>query len=530
MCHKLCHADSIVGGRMTQKSVPGTKVRGGAYFLNLRIPKEAAHAYPGKTHLRDSLKTADPKVAAQKVTLTKAELIRAASAANAKATADAALAAAVAALTPEQHYIYTAAGGLAGLLDRYTQSTHWLERAREPLPPSDPPQPAPTTAYERWVEEEAEAEFARHLAREEQVLKATAKTLQALGQPVDVPGGYGLRELAKANIAAKGTGGQTADAVLTICQRFVELHGDLPIADLTIAHLREYAEAAKGLPAVPAGKEYKGLAMPALLERVRVSGAATISEATRAKHIAMLKALTAFAPGQGYLTSDPWAAFKLLKVKAKHSAPPPRAPFTGEQIGRILEWAKGFDAATIDRWAPILAAYQGMRREEIGQLRGADVLEVDGVFCVRVTDEGAGQKVKNAASFRTIPLHRAVLDAGFADFAKARPADSYLFKEQPRWGDLQEVASDTRGRLSEPYGKRFGKALRAKLSIPDTRLTFHSFRHSWEDAAEAVDMPQTHRRELAGRTKAGDSQAHYGAGPKLSAMKVSLDKLDPLTL
>ena len=519
---------------MALKPVAGTKVRGGVYFLNLRIPRDALAAYPGKTHLRDSLKTADPKVAQQKVTLAKADLIRAcqeAAGAVKQKAADAALAAAVATLTPDQRALYDQAGGLAGLLARYTHSTEWLAKSREPLPELDPPQPAPMSLYERWVEEEAEAEFARHIDREEQTLKAAGKTLQALGLSVDVPGGFGLRELAKAYFAAKGTGGQTADAVLTICQRFVELHGDLPITHLTIAHLREYAEAAKGLPAVTAGKEYKGLAMPALVERARVAGAATISEATRAKHIAMLKSLTAFAPGQGYLTEDPWKAFKLIKPKGKHSALSPRAPFTGEQIGQVVDWAKvTHDPATIDYWAPLLAAYQGMRREEIGQLRGADVIEVDGVVCVRVTDEGQGQKVKNAASFRTIPLHRAVIDAGFATFVATRPADSYLFKERPRWGDLAEVEPDNRGRLSEPYGKRFGKALRGVLGITDTRLTFHSFRHSWEDAAEAVDMPQTHRRELAGRTKAGDSQANYGAGPKLSAMKVSLDKLDPLTL
>jgi integrase len=267
------------------------------------------------------------------------------------------------------------------------------------------------------------------------------------------------------------------------------------------------------------------------LRIAKAEGLTPVGIKTRAKHVAMLKALTAFAPGQGYLATDPWGVFKFIAPKGKHSAKKPRAPFSGEQAAQVLAMASKAHPATFDHWAPLLAVYQGARREEIGQLTGADVFEIDGVWVMQITDEGEGQKVKNAASFRTIPLHAAVIAAGFHTFAAGRPKDGFLFQEAERWGSkLKPMRADARGRLTEAYGKRLSRQLREKLEITDRRLTFHSFRHAWEDAAEDANIPQTHRRDLAGRSKAGDSQAGYGDGPKVVALKRSLDKVDPLAV
>jgi integrase len=506
-----------------KKKVKGTKLRNGVFHLNLRIPIEAAAAYPGLTHLRGSLRTSDPIEAARKVALAHAELIEAVNRARRGDT----LADAVAALPSEQREAYDAAGGLEGLLIAHMRDTAWLRKAQLQAP-AEVPEDA--TAYEKWVEAEAEAEFSRMVVATEQAARTRAKTLRAIGQEAEVPGEvFGLRELLATYVKAKGTADQTAEAMGGVVSNFIELHGDLPLSELTIAHLRDYASAIEGLPAVTSSKKLRGQKLPDLLRIAQAEGLVPISVKTRAKHISMLKALTAFAPGQGHMSSDPWHAFKFISPKGKHSAHKPRAPFSGQQVAQVLAMASKADPATLDHWAPLLATYQGARREEIGQLTGADVFERDGVWVMRITDEGEGQKVKNAASFRTIPLHSAVIVAGFHSFAAGRPKDEFLFHEAERWGGkLKPMRADARGRLTESYGKRFSRQLREKLKITDKRLTFHSFRHTWEDAAEDADIPQTHRRDLAGRTKAGDSQAGYGDGPKVTALKKSLDKVDPL--
>jgi len=51
------------------RKIEGTKQRDGFYHLNLRVPGEAVSALGGKTHLRRSLRTADPSEAQRQVTL-----------------------------------------------------------------------------------------------------------------------------------------------------------------------------------------------------------------------------------------------------------------------------------------------------------------------------------------------------------------------------------------------------------------------------------------------------------------------------
>ncbi len=156
------------------------------------------------------------------------------------------------------------------------------------------------------------------------------------------------------------------------------------------------------------------------------------------------------------------------------------------------------------------------------------MLQEDGVWCIRITDAGEGQKVKNESSVRTLPLHRKIIEAGFMEFADKRPADQFLFVHDAGDG-LKPMKADKRGRVGPLFSKRFNAHLRKELKITDKRLTFHSFRHRWEDAAEDADMPQTHRRDLAGRSKKADSQAGYGEGPRMVALKGSLDRIAPLT-
>ncbi len=440
-----------------KKTVAGTKLRGATFHLNLRIPVEAQPAFGGKSHLRGSLRTSDPKTAREAVTKARAKIIEAVEQARQRDT----LSEAVTALPPEQRELYEEAGGLEGLLQQYAAS----EKARAFLiaggavTESELQGRVPSSG-ERLV---AEAVHKAELAAIDQTAQAEAKLLHTLGQDVETVDG--LRELLAAYVKAKGTGDQTADAMGGIVGRFIELHGDLPLSDLTIAHLREYSGAIEHLPAITSSKRLRGQKLPVLIKIAQAEGLQPVSVKTRAKHISMLKALTAFAPGQGYMDSDPWAAFKFIAPKVKHSAQKPRAPFTGDQVAQVLAMASKADPATIDHWAPLLATYQGARREEIGQLMAADVFEDDGVWVMRITDEGEGQKVKNAASFRTIPLHQALIEAGFHIFAAGRPNGEYLFREAKRWGGkLSPMRADARGRLTEPFGKRFSRMLREKLA------------------------------------------------------------------
>jgi integrase len=460
---------------------------------------------------------------------------------------------AVASLPPDQRAVFDEAGSVAALRAQYDGATiaRAFMLAGAPTPDSRlnvedgdlsyvrgdafvfqktktprkviDAEPTPATISER------DMVLAAHRAELEafdRSIDLEAKTLHKLGEAVK-PSTFGLRELVTALAPLTGARADTVATQNRLADRFIDFHGDLPLQELTIAHLRTFADAYRDFPA--SSLPLRGMRFKDVLKVAKAQNLPTINGETLRQHIGILKGLTACAPTQGYIQTDPWAQFILLTAKGKHSTTrtPKRLPFTGPQVATILADAATNAPTSIDRWAPLLAAYMGARREELGQMNGCDVLKEDGVWCIRITDYGEDQKVKNGASVRVLPLHQSVLDAGFVTFATDRPKTEFLFVNEAS-GVLKPMKPDKGGRVTPNFGKRFGNRLRDKLKITNPLLVFHSLRHRWEDCAEAVDMPQTHRRDLAGRTRKNDSQAAYGKGPRLSALKASIDQIDPL--
>ena len=446
---------------MTLPAGAGTKVRGLTYHLNLRIPAAVAgHFPPGQTHVRGSLKTADPRAAQRAV---RRHMVAFDDLAASDLAAET-LRAAIDALPSEQRAVFDEAGSLSALKTRHAQAPIARAFIKAPAGLTESAlvgeQPSIT---ERVM---AEAAHKAELAALDQVVATEAKALVALGvKGVKDPGAFGLRELVDDLASCTGVREATVKDQRRIVDRFIGLHGDLPLTDLTIAHLREFAAVYPDFPSHPP-RAIRAKPFMDVIAAAKAADMPRISAETLTLHIGILKGLIGKAPARGYLASDPWAAFELILPKGKFSEAKKekRAPFTGKQAAAILADAEARHLASLDRWLPLLALFQGGRREELGQLRRDDIQKIDGVWCMRITDEAVGQKVKNEASVRTIPLHQKVVDAGFVEFAKTRPGEGFLFT-----GERGEPLEVKQGRVTVAFGKRFGTRLRRDLKITDKR-------------------------------------------------------------
>ena len=536
------------------KKVKGTIVRNGVYYLNLTVPDDIREADEPKQK-RESLKTSDPDVAALAVAKAKCELSRRRQAVRDDVERRGLLDNLVDELPPEQRQLIVDAGGLEQLIEHATVSrlSHQFLAAGDPaVDPSDDHDDRSPMDIE--MERGAHEAGLKYLAREVNPAAKIVRSLEAQGADLPVPGRwreaatksvsevvrpvgnvFGLRELAEKFFVAKSTPTQSREAYRYVVRRFIELHGDIALEDLTPTHLVHYSEEVLKLP-VSRRTDLKALPFKQAITRAAAEGLKTVGETTQQNHLAKLKALAAFAV-PGYLEVNPWRDVKLHKKRQKFSAKrsTSRMPFTSSQIRSILDHvAATYSTEELDHWAPMLATYHGLRREEIAQIRTDDLFETDGLWCVSVTDEDDMQKLKSRGSLRDLPLHSAVLNAGFIDLVERR--SGFVFQERDRWGrklpngsrserQLRELAPDSRGRLSGPYGKRFAHMLCAKLGMDDKTLVFHSFRHAWQDAAETAGIPSSHRRHLAGRANADPVEAGYGKGPLMSALKDSLEKI-----
>jgi len=307
-------------------------------------------------------------------------------------------------------------------------------------------------------------------------------------------------------------------------RRFIELHGDLALDHVTKEHLREFANT---IPNLPVSHKAKCAALPIreAIEATKYDGIDTISAVTVTRHVTSIRTLAKYAAGVGMSDFDPFEGFRRRQPKRNHSAAKrqQRLPFRSDDLKAVFSVVERTMNSTVDDyWIPYVALYQGARLEEICQLELTDIgTSFDGVVFMDINDDGEpGKKVKNQASIRRMPIHPKLIEMGLLSHLKRSSDDIYLFSS---------LYSDERGRRGAAYGKRFSRLLRKSVGISDKRKVFHSFRHTWTDAAREAGLPEDVRLRLAGREIRG-SEAGYGQGLSLSGAVNWLSKINPMGL
>ncbi len=186
-----------------------------------------------------------------------------------------------------------------------------------------------------------------------------------------------------------------------------------------------------------------------------------------------------------------------------------RRPWTNEEFARLLE-----GLAKDDKLYPLsaIAAYSGMRIEEIAQLRTSDVT-TDHTFVIR---EG-----KTAAAVRRVPIHPAI--AALVAQLRKQSKDGYLIPGGKAGG--------YDAKRSHYLSRAFGFA-KKRLGITDKALVFHTLRNSFMQRCENAEVPERTVKLIVGHSRQ-DSMTYglYSPGPSFDKLhdavgKVSFGKAD----
>ncbi len=317
-------------------------------------------------------------------------------------------------------------------------------------------------------------------------------------------------------------------------RRLTEHVGPVALGDLTRRHLADFAADFLRLPKASP----RAVAAMTFWDVVKAADKANlrrVTPRTRDQNLALLKSLMAYAVKEELRPGpDPWAGYTATTAREKVSTQRKQKAhvFTRDEMRAIIAHVtKTRHHDTIDYWGPLLGAHHGMRIEEYCQARVQDFPTEDGHLCINITDAGDDQSVKTSNSFRTIPIHRKLIELGFADYIRRRreAGADFLFLAQKRWGKkLVELTPNSYGRLAEAYGKRFIKTDLKNAGITGNRVGSHSFRHGWTDLARAAGMNPEHRLALAGRDADSDSklldgtEKRYGHGFPIATLAASL--------
>ncbi len=154
--------------------------------------------------------------------------------------------------------------------------------------------------------------------------------------------------------------------------------------------------------------------------------------------------------------------------------------FTDDEIKTILNAALAIkvrsksDAAK--RWCPWLSAYSGARMGELTQLRGADIIQQDGIYAMKISPEAGTTKTGKT---RSVPLHEHLIKQGFLAFIEANGQGPLFYNQL----EPSAVPSDP----TNPRKARYVKARERvaawvrRLGINDPELSpNHAWRHTFK--------------------------------------------------
>ncbi|WP_207064039.1 site-specific integrase [Motiliproteus sp. SC1-56] len=207
---------------------------------------------------------------------------------------------------------------------------------------------------------------------------------------------------------------------------------------------------------------------------------------TAEAYFQLFKSLVEFAWAEGYHTRD-IARHLLLSLPKSSNAYP---SFEASDIHQILhsylytntEIPGHHPQAYISAyfWLPLLGPYTGARLNELCQLRVEDVRCLGGIWYLSITEDDPQankerqKSLKTEASRRSVPLHAAILNAGFLEFlAERRAADG-------EHGQLfEDLTWDPKNKFGKKAGRWYNEKFLKKIGLATPeRKCFHSNRHT----------------------------------------------------
>jgi len=285
----------------------------------------------------------------------------------------------------------------------------------------------------------------------------------------------------------------------------VELVGDMPADRFDKSAARDFVERLADYPT----RRSLGRFADMSLADIQAGDYQRVSARTQRNTVTLVSSYATWLVNFGYLTANP-----LIGIKPKRSkATAKRKTWTHDELAQWFGSETHQQAIGWRYWLPLLGIYTGARLEELAALAPGDIRQHDGIDYIDIHGRD-GRHIKNAGSWRAVPIHSRLIELGFLDFVASRRGRERLF-DVTAW----------KGR----YGFRPSKWFtyhRHKLGIePD----FHGYRHT---VAEALRLAggQGHAISWLLGHSAANMTDHYGSDadkrqrlPMLADLVESLD-------
>lgn len=283
-------------------------------------------------------------------------------------------------------------------------------------------------------------------------------------------------------------------------QRFISLHGDKDLAEVTSADFVVFRDTLLQLPKKKS-QDVRSLPVAKQVEKAKKERLPTLSRAVAKKNFNLVSSVFTFAVELGLIDENPALKVKPPKIAKRIEAEEDRG-YTPEEVTKLFSLPLFTDPNAPKKygmacyWVPLLCRYTGARSGEILQLRRSDIdTDHDGIHYINVR-RGEGQSVKNNASLRHIPLHDHLIELGFLEFVNG--CTDWLFPDVP---------ADKYGAKSTKFATWWGQVVREQGI--DIHQPTHAFRHTFKTMLRTLGASDRVNDAITGHTS-GSVGDKYG--------------------
>lgn len=310
-----------------------------------------------------------------------------------------------------------------------------------------------------------------------------------------------------------GVGGKRKQMLRAAADLVIDFFGaDINVAHIDQKHCRQFRDFLNAAPA-NMRKHFpdRSMQLADIIAATRQRDLPRMKRNTQKKYIDALQRLLDWARRNDYTSSNPAQDIQAL---GEHT-PAKRAREAWEiddlrKIFATLPFGSCPDKTSHRFWVPLIAAFTGMRANEICQLDISDIKtsSPSGVPYIEVVGDNETKRVKNTRSERRIPIHSELIKVGFLDFVGQQAAlgkDGKLFKELRR---------SRHGYYVEDFSKWANRTFFKAAGVKAPKKNVHSFRHTVKDALERAATPIHVIDAIGGwNTVVRGASVNYGNGP-----------------
>ena len=321
---------------------------------------------------------------------------------------------------------------------------------------------------------------------------------------------------------------KTYDEWKLAVDRFIEVHGDIPLDRITRTMVIDFRDLIQGMPTRPA-KKIATLPVRDQVAIAETKGLQTLAPASVKKHVTAIRSLLEIAT-----VEREWIA-KNVATKIEVAG----SQYNGDERDRLSDadmqiiygsrYLTDPDACSDTMfWIMFMAPFQGARPGEHCKLRPHDVLYEDGVPTVRFRNSRPGRSSGNAdpapitqktsSSIRDVPLHWIIEEGGFMDFValQQRRKATWLFEdlEADRYGDRYK------------YLSRQINAVLDELGVDASDKAFYSTRHTSKRETRRKRVSEQSSDQWHGHSDGRRVGRKYGQGLSIEDLKEDIDKLE----